>query len=52
MLRIDIQTDRNAKKHMIFPLNAENRFYFFLSGRKMATDVIIKWYTRTAIKLA
>jgi hypothetical protein len=47
MLKIDIDADTNTKRYMTFPLYAENKVYFFLSGRKRATNVIIKWYIRT-----
>jgi hypothetical protein len=43
--------DRNAINHTNLPLHAENKIYFFLSERKMATAVIIKWYIRTVAKL-
>ena len=52
MLEIDIKNENNAISYIIFPLHTENKFYFFLSGRKSATAVMIKWYIRTMIKLA
>lgn len=51
ILEIDIEADRNAIKNVIFPLHIENKIYFFLTGRKAATIVIIKWYIRAVTKL-
>jgi hypothetical protein len=47
-----MEADRIAINHTTLPLHAENKIYLFLSERKMASDVIIKWYIRTATKLA
>ena len=52
ILKIDMEADRIAINHTTLPLHAENKIYLFLSERKMASDVIIKWYIRTATKLA